>query len=244
MSAVHNKPIKIMARETGPGPGVYHMPPTVGYEGHDFTKFRSPAYTIGHKPSPLRKFVVPGPQWIEPGTTRFGPATRNPGFSMAPKYPPLKAFGSPGPAAYSLEKSTQANGPRSPAYTIAGRHDLHRKDVSPGPNAYILPSTIGLKVPDKPTSAAYSIGSRRPELSKYGSPGPAAYTSPNLYTYKPRAPGYTMATRTRLPGERSAKPGPNAYFPMYNTNQRAPEFSFGVKHSDYQAPFKLSDDCH
>ncbi|XP_046404579.1 outer dense fiber protein 3-B [Ischnura elegans] len=230
-----------MARQTGPGPGVYLMPPTVGYEGHDFTRHRNPAYSIGIKPQALRKFAVPGPMYIEPGTTRFGPPNKNPGYSIASKPPIVKGFSTPGPATYSPD--AYAGGVRPPAFSIAGRYDIRRKDISPGPNAYAMPSTIGNRVPDKPTSAAFSIASRPHVLTRHQTPGPAAYEPPNLHVYKERSPGYTIAGRNRILGERTPKPGPNAYFPSYKTYQRSPEFSFGVKHSEYEAPFKLKDEC-
>ncbi|MEQ2196715.1 hypothetical protein XENOCAPTIV_010058 [Xenoophorus captivus] len=42
---VRKRPI-ISAKERGPGPGRYALPPTVGYINHDFTKPSSPAYSF------------------------------------------------------------------------------------------------------------------------------------------------------------------------------------------------------
>lgn len=35
----------------GPGPGRYGLPPTIGFNGHDFTKPTSPAYSFHGKMS-------------------------------------------------------------------------------------------------------------------------------------------------------------------------------------------------
>lgn len=40
---------------TGPGPGRYALPPTVGYVNHDVTKPNSPAYSLRSRMSSARK---------------------------------------------------------------------------------------------------------------------------------------------------------------------------------------------
>lgn len=42
---------------TGPGPGRYNLPPTVGYINHDFTKPSSPAYSFHSRMSSASEFL-------------------------------------------------------------------------------------------------------------------------------------------------------------------------------------------
>lgn len=44
---------------TGPGPGRYALPPTVGYINHDFTKPSSPAYSFHSRLSSASEFQHP-----------------------------------------------------------------------------------------------------------------------------------------------------------------------------------------
>jgi len=46
---------------TGPGPGAYALPPTVGYERHDNRKQRLPQYSFGARTAMFGPDPGPGP---------------------------------------------------------------------------------------------------------------------------------------------------------------------------------------
>lgn len=75
------------------------------------------------------------------------------------------------------------------------------------------------------------------------SPGPAAYGPPNLNTYKIKPPGVKIKDRTSggIVGYKPS-PGPNAYYPRYNTSKHPPKFSFGVKHWERSPPYVTKED--
>ncbi|XP_014862350.1 PREDICTED: outer dense fiber protein 3-like protein 2 [Poecilia mexicana] len=81
---VRKRPI-ISARERGPGPARYALPPTVGYINHDFTKPSSPAYSFHGRMSTAMISIdsSPGPRYYVGGKlTRFG-RTETPSYSMS-----------------------------------------------------------------------------------------------------------------------------------------------------------------
>jgi hypothetical protein len=61
-------------------------------------------------------------------------------------------------------------------------------------------------------------------------------TKPGLYKQEP--PHYSMIARNEMPGDTTQKPGPGNYSPekVWLHKQQAPGYSFGIRHSMYEAP--------
>jgi len=148
----------------------------------------------------------------------------------------------PGPGAYKPEKVNAVF--RSAAgYSLSARTSGQKAQSSPGPAAYVLSPQFGGNVKTKSSAPAYSMTSRRgfgsfsEDLKK--TPGPGTYNSidPSVYRYRQHV--YSMTGRNLQPGDQTKKPGPGAHSPekvTINRNQAA-KFSFGIRHSDYVAPF-------
>ncbi len=47
-----------------------------------------------------------------------------------------------------------------------------------------------------------------------------------------------MLGRNNMPGDSTVKPGPGSHYPenVYLTKRKAPQCSFGIRHSQYVAP--------
>ena len=70
-------------------------------------------------------------------------------------------------------------------------------------------------------------------------PGPGTYNTidPSIYRYRQHV--YSMTGRNLQPGDTTKKPGPGAHSPervSINKTQAA-KYSFGIRHSDFVAPF-------
>ncbi|XP_059209862.1 outer dense fiber protein 3-like protein 2a [Centropristis striata] len=242
---VKKRPI-ISARERGPGPGRYSLPPTVGYMNHDFTKPSSPAYSF-HSRMSSALFSVdssPGPRYhIDAKVTRFG-RMETPSYSILGRgRRPANTFQTPGPGAYSPEKAPPLNAQRRPpSYTISSRTRYRSTDAIPAPNSYCLPSLLGQQVPNKPSSASFSFSGRRkvgaPSEDLSMSPGPARYDTTNPDIYHQRQPSFSIQKRTKRPNYSSAIPGPGAYSPeKFHTHlPKPPAFTLGVRHSEFVTP--------
>ncbi|XP_003387090.2 PREDICTED: outer dense fiber protein 3-like [Amphimedon queenslandica] len=241
------KPIMIAARERGPGPGRYKLPPCCGHETHDMTKQAMPAYSFGKRlsNSMFRKETSPGPiYFIDPMLSRYG-RDGNPSYSILGRQKDLNAFKTPSPGAYSPEKVHPQGEKHAPIYSMGRRTAYRKRDSTPSPSSYTLPCLLGHKIPNKPASASYSMASRpitgsfSEDLAK--TPGPGCYNAipPNIYT--PRAPGYSMLGRSYMPGDATMKPGPGAYSPerVYLNKTQAPRFSMGIRHSEFITPLIL-----
>ncbi|XP_026196050.1 outer dense fiber protein 3-like protein 2a [Anabas testudineus] len=245
---VKKRPI-ISARERGPGPGRYNLPPTVGYINHDFTKPSSPAYSLHNRMSSAMVAVdsSPGPRYnIEANVTRFG-RMETPSYSMLGRgkrtRSKVELFQTPGPGAYSPERAPPLNGhQRPPSHTIGARTRYRSVDAVPAPNSYSLPSLLGCQVPNKPSSASYSFSARRrvgaPSEDLSMSPGPGKYNSTNPDIYRQRQPSFSMQSRTKRPDYSSATPGPGMYSPekYYLHLPKPPSFTLGVRHSEFVTP--------
>ncbi|XP_022049122.1 outer dense fiber protein 3-like protein 2a [Acanthochromis polyacanthus] len=245
---VKKRPI-ISARERGPGPGRYALPPTVGYMNHDFTKPSSPAYSFHSRMSSAMVSVdsSPGPRYlIDAKVTRFG-RMDTPSYSILGRGKLIgnkrEPFQTPGPGAYSPEKAPPLNAHRRPpSYTIGSRTRYRSVDVVPAPNSYSLPNVLGCQVPHKPSSASYSFSGRRtvgaPSEDLSRGPGPGKYNSTNPDIYRQRQPSFSMQSRTKRPNYSSAIPGPGTYSPerFYMHLPRPPSFTLGVRHSEFVTP--------
>ncbi|XP_077395096.1 outer dense fiber protein 3-like protein 2a [Festucalex cinctus] len=244
----------IAAKERGPGPGCYALPPTVGYVKHDVTKPSSPAYSFRTRMSSTMISVdsSPGPRYhVGANMTRFG-RMDTPAYSMLG---PGKRTGSkvvgdklqtPGPGAYSPEKAPPLNTQRRPpAYTIGTRTRYRSVDAVPAPNSYMLPKLLGNQVPNKPSGVSYSMSARRklggPSTDLAQSPGPGRYNRIDPDVYLQRQPSFSMQSRTKRPTYPSTTPGPGAYRPERSGVhlRRAPSFTMGIRHSEFVMPLVL-----
>uniref|UniRef100_A0A3Q3G0B8 Outer dense fiber of sperm tails 3-like 2a n=1 Tax=Labrus bergylta TaxID=56723 RepID=A0A3Q3G0B8_9LABR len=250
---VKKRPI-ISARERGPGPGRYALPPTVGYINHDFTKPSSPAYSFHSRLSSAMVSVdsSPGPRYhIDAKVTRFG-KMETPSYSILGRGRISKqrlnktsseVFQTPGPGAYSPEKAPPVNAHhRPPSYTIGSRTRYRSVDAVPAPNRYSLPNLLGCQVPHKPSSASFSFSGRRkigaPSEDLSMSPGPAKYNSIHPDVYRQRQPSFSMQSRTKRPNNASDIPGPGTYSPekSYVHLPKPPSCTMGIRHSEFVTP--------
>ncbi|GLD47917.1 outer dense fiber protein 3-like protein 2 [Lates japonicus] len=243
---VKRRPI-ISARERGPGPGRYTLPPTVGYINHDFTKPSSPAYSFHGRMSVVSADSSPGPRYhVDAKVTRFG-RMETPSYSILGRGrrtgSKVELFQTPGPGAYSPEKAPPLNAHRRPpSYTIGARTRYRSVDAVPAPNSYSLPNLLGCQVPNKSSSASYSISGRRkvgaPSEDLSMSPGPGKYNSTNPDIYRQRQPSFTMQGQTKRPSYSSAIPGPGTYSPekFHVHLPKPPSFTLGVRHSEFVTP--------
>ncbi|XP_058472132.1 outer dense fiber protein 3-like protein 2a [Solea solea] len=244
---VKKRPI-ISAKERGPGPGRYALPPTVGYINHDFTKPSSPAYSLhGRNRMPTSADSSPGPRYhIDAKVTRFG-RMDTPSYSILGRGRRTgskgELFQTPGPGAYSPEKAPPLNAQhRPPSYTISSRTRYRCVDAVPAPNSYSLPNLLGCQVPNKSSSASFSFSGRSkvgaPSEDLAMSPGPAKYNTINPDVYRQRQPSFSMQSRTKRPSYSSTIPGPGAYRPeKYHMHlPKPPSFSMGIRHSEFVTP--------
>ncbi|XP_054470615.1 outer dense fiber protein 3-like protein 2a [Anoplopoma fimbria] len=250
MQEVAKKRPIISARERGPGPGRYALPPTVGYINHDFTKPSSPAYSFHSRMSSAMVSVdsSPGPRYhIDAKVTRFG-RMETPSYSILGRGRCTgenrgQVFQTPGPGAYSPEKAPPLNAHhRPPSYTIGSRTRYRSVDAVPAPNSYSLPNLLGCQVPNKPSSASYSFSGRlkvgAPSEDLSMSPGPAKYETTNPDVYHQRQPSFSIQRRTKRPNYLSTIPGPGTYSPEKSHMHfpRPPSFTLGVRHSEFVTP--------
>ncbi|EFN76769.1 outer dense fiber protein 3 [Harpegnathos saltator] len=217
-------------RVKGPGP-VYKLPTLTGYTGHDPSRHRNPAYTIRPKISSGLYLMGPGPRYNVSKLTKFG-QDRSPAYSIKGRETmKLRDLG-PGPGAYSPELCPPINhSRRAPAYSIKTRDQIKLLETGPSPNTYLLPTCIGPKVPDKPAQGAFSITGHHEIRGTIIGPGPAAYTKLDYNLVKRRSPAYSLKGRHILSEKYPTTPAPT-FYPLYDTRKRAPEYSFGVKHSE------------
>lgn len=236
----------IAAKLRGPGPGRYRLPSTCGFKGHDFTRDMKPAYSFGKRLGTsfisTNKFS-PGPVYfIDTRYTRHGP-DGTPHYSILGRPKDQNVFKTPGPGNYQNERVHPQGERNAPKYSMGSRTRYRACDSFPAPNSYSLPQLLGSKVINKFSSASYSMtarsitGSFVEDLAK--TPGPALYSVAEKNTKRRQAPCYSMLARRYMPGDKTTKPGPGAYHPetvSYN-RPRAPQFSMGIRHSEFVTPF-------
>ncbi|XP_017039763.1 outer dense fiber protein 3 [Drosophila ficusphila] len=218
-------------RPFGPGPGVYMLPPTVGYDKHDNRKQRMPQYSFGMRTRGLGEDPGPGPgAYKVDKLTRYGPS-KGLEFSMSPRTNTIDKRCSPGPGAHDVHKKPFFTGVTAPSYSMGLRTDFNFKKEGPGPNAYKYEVNAV-----RPGVPSYSMGLQTKTINKADSPGPAAYGGGDINVKLNRAPIYSMQPRTAIPGE-SVGPGPNYYDLMYYRPGRSgPGYSFGVRHHQFAPP--------
>lgn len=82
-------------------------------------------------------------------------------------------------------------------------------------------------------SRAHLLGMQPFRLSFVG-----AYNVTRPGIYKSEPPHYSMTANHEMPGDGTKKPGPGKYSPekVWLHKQQAPGYSFGIRHSMYEAP--------
>ncbi|KAM4709885.1 protein CIMAP1D [Discoglossus pictus] len=235
----------IAARETGPGPGRYNLPPTVGFVGHDYTKFSSPAYSFHGRPSRSAQLndSSPGPRYyVDPSVTRFG-RSAGPAYSMLARGRIAeKKTVAPGPGVYSPERCPLPTQHRPPSFSMGSRTRYRTVDQVPAANKYSLPPVLGPHVTGMVSAPAYSLsgrtrhGGHAEDLGR--TPGPAHYKHTEPSAYMRRGPAYSMLGRHPKAKVDVTIPGPGAYSPEKVTGHKgkAPAYSMGVRHSEYTTP--------
>ncbi|XP_065072099.1 ciliary microtubule associated protein 1A-like [Rhopilema esculentum] len=242
MAAEEGEPQKrptIAAKVRGPGPAKYGLPGLVGYNSHDPTKRRNPAFSFG------KRFIIkpieksPGPCYRIPNfLTKTGKDTA-PSYSLYGKPKEQSNFLTPAPGNYKPEKYPIPNDRKAPSYSFGGRTTHARQDDWPAANAYTLPSLIGPNCIVKPSAAAHSI-SGRPVIGAYWedlqkTPGPGTYRGWNIKVILKNNPAYSITGRNFDGQEKSFTPGPGAYSPekVLVHRKSGPKFSFGIRHTEH-----------
>ncbi|KAM6467666.1 protein CIMAP1D [Liasis olivaceus] len=233
----------IAALETGPGPGCYSLPPTIGFVNHDYTRFTSPAYSFRQKLNNHSQDASPGPcYYVPPELTRFG-RTKGPSYSMLGRAKPPGLPPTPGPGTYSLEVPRPSFQQRAPSFSIGARTKSRPVDPVPAPDSYTLPSLLRPRIPSKHSNPTHTISGRnskgRTSEHPCQMPGPGTYNTPAPGVCLCRPPAFSMLRRLQKPTRAFQTPGPGAYSPEKVTIHRAgaPSYSFGVRHSEYLMPF-------
>ncbi|KAM5193505.1 protein CIMAP1D [Mantella aurantiaca] len=239
------KTAMIAAKETGPGPGRYNLPPTVGFVGHDYTKYSSPAYSFHGRMSHSAHVndSSPGPRYyVEPCLTRFG-RSAGPSYSILARGKSAdNKDTAPGPGVYRPEKCIIPTHRKPPSYSMGSRTRYRTVDQVPAPNTYSLPPVLGPRVPGKTSAPAFTVsgrtcrGGHSEDLAF--TPGPAHYNHIDNNSYMKKGPAYSMLGRHQVTKMQFTTPGPGAHSPekVTNNKKRAPAFSMGIRHSEYTTP--------
>lgn len=237
--------LNIAGRWKSPGPGKYMPPSCIGFQNHDPTIAKRPAYTIGFKHrDPAQEFNSPGPIYLpNPKVLTTGKeSTPKPHIVSRPKEYGL--WTGPGPNQYYPMNSAK---PSSPAFTIGSKHKHLEVPCHPvGPNQYSLPNTIGNNnfCTFVKTAPKFSLSSRNKFMSTTF--GLEDNTNHSLYVIdvdrvKKSAPRWTISGRHYAPDSNclSQTPGPSSYRPetVKLTVRNQPKFSFGSRHSEYCSTF-------
>lgn len=217
------------------------LPTATGFNEHDPTLTRWPAFSLGCRTIDLSlgKTVGPGPGAYDVREhTRYGQALSR-SAPLSHKIEPLKAIKVPGPNAYL--PNDYASIPLPPAFSFGCKTDKTGKyKKSPGPNQYLIPTCIGPNVPDKETAGAFSVLSRNIFYPKDYSPGPGKYKLPEIQIYKQDVPQFSIKGR-HIRTRDSKIPGPK-YYPLYDTKHEPPKFCFGVKRSEDLREYYMPED--
>lgn len=173
---MRNGPETVIVR-AGPGPGAYRLPTTVGFPGHDPSRYRNPMYSFGVMAGFRLRSLGPGPAYRIDRVTRDGIMTA-PAWSFGARLGARAPSKTPGPGAHAPERCPPMKEPRAPAYSMGARLGRAAGSKGPAPNAYAL--RMG------PGGPAYTMGARVGYSAKGKSPGPAAYFQHDQNIYKTR----------------------------------------------------------
>ncbi|XP_046578875.1 outer dense fiber protein 3-like isoform X2 [Haliotis rubra] len=228
-----------------PGPQ-YALPGLTGVNEHDprSPHRKNPAYSFGVRHGKFRDDCGPGPAYLPEAKLYRDGRDGAPHYSLYSRPRDLSTHKTPGPGAYRPENAGLTSACLgAPKYSFGNRHLNRKSDSTPAPNAYRLPEQLGRTIEGgKKQAPVYSlrgrqkIGSFHEDLQKTPGPGNYKVTDPNRY--KRAAPGYSMTSRSQLPGDTTTKPGPGTHHPelVYINKRSAPCVSFGIRHSQYTAP--------
>lgn len=230
-----------------PGPAPYGLPGLIGQKEHDPRSVhnKAPAYSFGLKSGKFKDECSPGPAYYpNPRITREG-KDGTPAYSLYSRHADKNNFNTPGPGKYKPEekKVMESSFYRQPSYTFGIRHHSRGTDANPAPNYYTLPGMLGKTIqsgknqaPSYTLTGRSKIGSFHEDLQK--TPGPGNYNIVQPGKYKTEPPHYSMLGRNNMPGDNTSKPGPGSHSPEKVTINKvaAPGYSFGIKHTQYEAP--------
>ncbi len=189
----------------------------------------------------------PGPvYYVHPEMTRQG-KDGTPVYSMLGRQRDMSTFKTPGPGTYNTELVHPQGERHAPAYTMSARTPIRRCDSNPAPNRYGLPPLLGSNQINKKSAPSYSmtnrnyVGSYCEDLAK--TPGPGHYTAMDPNIIYNRQPVYSLQSRNPMPQDKTRKPGPGQHYPehVYINKHSAPNYSMGIRHSQYITP--LIVDC-
>ncbi|XP_011493948.1 PREDICTED: outer dense fiber protein 3-like [Ceratosolen solmsi marchali] len=224
-----NKPNSLNCMKKGPGPQ-YMLKTLIGFDDHDPTKYRNPAYTMKFLLKNKVRSTGPGPYPITAHLT-------NHGLEMSPAYTivfkPHEKFKDkvPGPGAYAPEKARPMNHHlRAAAYTMRFKHYKNPINLGPGP-IYMLPTCIGPEIPDIRAEGAYTMSYRHKQFKPNIGPGPAAY-SIITEKFKRKSPAYSIKLKHELSDLSRYLPGPKYNYNLDTIKKRQPKYSFGVRYSE------------
>ncbi|XP_049881098.1 outer dense fiber protein 3-like [Pectinophora gossypiella] len=221
-------------RPLGPGPGAYRLPTTVGFPGHDPSRYRNPMYSFGSMGGYRLKSLGPGPAYKIDRITREGQMFA-PAWSFGARFAYRSATKTPGPGAHAPERCPPMKEPRAPQYSMGARLGRDQRKVGPAPNAYAL--RMG------PGTPAWTMAARLGYNLKAKSPGPAVYFQKDQNIYRTKMPIYSLGARLEGAGKATKSPGPAAYPPnLYNVKKNPYSYSFGVKHAEWAPPMIIKED--
>ncbi|NXS35256.1 ODF3B protein, partial [Pomatostomus ruficeps] len=189
----HRPRAPVAAQYRTPGPK-YVLPGGVGYEQHDPSHRRAPAFSFGLRMGGPQASRSPGPQYlVPPGFTARG-RHAGPAFSMGGRARERRASATPGPAQYSPEQADRVTLPSAPACSMSFRSRPDRPQQTPGPGTYQLPPVMGPRLVNKRSAPQYSISGRGPSIfeDRKRTPGPSSYGTVDTDVYMARAPRCTM----------------------------------------------------
>uniref|UniRef100_A0A452J7D2 Outer dense fiber of sperm tails 3 like 1 n=1 Tax=Gopherus agassizii TaxID=38772 RepID=A0A452J7D2_9SAUR len=233
----------ISAKIKGPGAGKYGRQPCTGIRNHDFTMFAEPAYTM-HCRGVYKRTHINFTHRKSTGDIKICTKLTNTCMQI-----PLSSVLTilrdltPAPNEYHTEKVHPQGEPYAPAYSLADRTRYCENDPNPAPNAYTLPGTLGPRLPIKPSAPCYSMASKM-DMQRNAEmlarvPGPASFVVPEPNVYLNRQPAYSMWRKYKF--IRDSTPGPADYKTSRVTiiKPRAPDFSLGIRHSEYLTPLVI-----
>jgi len=237
----------VAAMEKGPGPS-YALPPLTGYKDHDprSVHAKGPAYPFGLPNGPEAGPYSPGPCYYPDTKVLRTGRYEGKKYTIYPRLTDLKRFEVPAPGAYE-SRPISLVASKAPSYSFGLTYTQLAGDQVPGPNVYSTGGTLGRSLlSGRRQPPAYSMYGR----SKKGgfdedfkkTPGPGTYGAVSTNSYMTKTPQYSMIGRNLPPGDGTQKPGPAAHAPeMVTVHKKSPpKFSFGIRHSDYEAPLILA----
>ncbi|XP_063242368.1 protein CIMAP1C-like isoform X2 [Bacillus rossius redtenbacheri] len=173
-------PREKMIRSKGPGPK-YLLPSTVGYVKHDGTRYRNPAWSMGHRLDTRRGYVTPGPKYKPAdNVTRFG-SNKPAGITMGSRLEHARACGWTRRSAAAARQAPRATPPRPP------------RSPRPGPRPTPWATASRRRAPGRWTPASSTRATTRgsgPPLSRSARATPSSATRcvcPPTTTTPPRA---------------------------------------------------------